>query len=355
LQTPDPDRSTPHTHFALVRDLLTPDPAVFWGDFLLTTLLAWSAFVVANLAAGPAGMLAAAAIAVLALYRALCFIHEIVHLRRGWLQGFAWTWNAAVGVPCLFPLFLYDGVHRDHHDPVTYGSARDPEYLPLAGSRPRIAALVLLSAAVPLALALRFLVLAPIGLALPRVHRWLERNASSLIMNPRYVREVDAPMRARIRRSELAMLLMWWPALAAAVLSLLPWRVFGLWYAVMAGVVLLNAIRSLGSHAYRSDGSRLSRAQQVADSIDVRGGWWSELWAPLGLRFHSLHHLFPTIPYHNLPEAHRRLTRAVGSTPIVVRRGLPGTILALWAGRARPRSAPPAPAPDAGPALRPGR
>jgi fatty acid desaturase len=27
----------------------------------------------------------------------------------------------------------------------------------------------------------------------------------------------------------------------------------------------------------------------------------------VGLRYHALHHVFPTMPYHALPEAHRRL------------------------------------------------
>jgi fatty acid desaturase len=31
------------------------------------------------------------------------------------------------------------------------------------------------------------------------------------------------------------------------------------------------------------------------------------IWAPLGMRFHALHHLFPTLPYHNMAAAHRRL------------------------------------------------
>jgi fatty acid desaturase len=37
--------------------------------------------------------------------------------------------------------------------------------------------------------------------------------------------------------------------------------------------------------------------------------WTAELWAPVGLRYHALHHLFPSLPYHNLGKAHRRLMR----------------------------------------------
>jgi fatty acid desaturase len=31
------------------------------------------------------------------------------------------------------------------------------------------------------------------------------------------------------------------------------------------------------------------------------------LWAPVGLRYHGLHHLLPNLPYHSLGRAHRRL------------------------------------------------
>jgi fatty acid desaturase len=35
------------------------------------------------------------------------------------------------------------------------------------------------------------------------------------------------------------------------------------------------------------------------------------LWAPVGLRYHALHHLMPRLPYHNLGIAHRRLVAAL--------------------------------------------
>ena len=47
---------------------------------------------------------------------------------------------------------------------------------------------------------------------------------------------------------------------------------------------------------------------QLLDSINYpRHPFLSSLWAPVGLRFHALHHLFPSLPYHNLAKAHQRL------------------------------------------------
>ena len=40
-------------------------------------------------------------------------------------------------------------------------------------------------------------------------------------------------------------------------------------------------------------------------------GLWAGLWAPVGLRYHALHHLLPSMPYHSLGEAHRRLKQAL--------------------------------------------
>ena len=48
--------------------------------------------------------------------------------------------------------------------------------------------------------------------------------------------------------------------------------------------------------------------EQMFDSTTIPGRpLLTELWAPLGQRYHALHHLFPSIPYHSLGIAHRRL------------------------------------------------
>src|SRR5579884_3650500 len=117
----------------LVNDLHTPKPAIYWVDLLLSAAIGWGAFVVAvRSQLGSAGMFAGAAVAVFALYRGLCFVHEISHLRQSALRGFETVWNLLIGVPLLMPSFTYVGVHGSHHKLSTYGTEQDPEYLPFS-------------------------------------------------------------------------------------------------------------------------------------------------------------------------------------------------------------------------------
>ena len=52
----------------------------------------------------------------------------------------------------------------------------------------------------------------------------------------------------------------------------------------------------------------MSVTAQYLDTVNVPPpGLVAALWAPVGLRYHALHHLLPSLPYHSLGEAHRRL------------------------------------------------
>ena len=84
-------------------------------------------------------------------------------------------------------------------------------------------------------------------------------------------------------------------------------RALAVWYGISGCAAFCNALRALGAHRYESAGEPLSREGQLLDSIDTPGAIWTELWAPVGLRYHALHHYFPGIPYHNLGTAYRRL------------------------------------------------
>ena len=79
-------------------------------------------------------------------------------------------------------------------------------------------------------------------------------------------------------------------------------------YLLSVYVMLLNNLRTLGAHRYTSGGHEGSFMDQLLDSINYpRHPFLSSLWGPIGLRFHALHHLFPSLPYHNLATAHERL------------------------------------------------
>jgi fatty acid desaturase len=300
----------------LVADLHTARPAVFWADLAASAVIGWGAFAFALTApVWSAPMFAAAVVSALGLYRCLCFIHEVTHFRRNAVPGFETAWNIIVGIPLLLPTFSYVGVHQSHHNLSTYGTKDDPEYLPFASSRRLLLGFAVQSSVlIPVLVALRFLLLAPIGLLWPGFHRWLETYASSFSMNPAYRRVVTDATARTMRRWEIAVLAVWVGFAVALVNGVLPLRAIGLWFGVFVVVSFVNTMRVLGAHEYESDGTMRSREGQLMDSIDTPGGPWSALWAPVGLRYHALHHFFPGIPYHNLGIAYRRILAAAGGS-----------------------------------------
>jgi fatty acid desaturase len=303
-----------HTHqaWSLVKDLHQPRPAIFWADLLFSAVAGWGGFVV-MLFAKPfsASMWLAFLIATCALYRGLCFVHEISHMRRSQLRGFEMAWNVMFGVPLLMPSFVYVGVHASHHNVATFGTDQDPEYLPFATSHWTVLLFVAHSLLIPLALLLRFLIFAPAGLLRPSLHQWLVVHASSISMNTLYRREDSRALTALIRRWESAILLFWLSAAMTVWHYGLAWKALAVWCGISACAALCNAFRTLGAHRYESSGKPLDREGQLLDSIDTPGAPWTELWAPVGLRYHALHHYFPGIPYHNLGTAYRRLVSAL--------------------------------------------
>jgi fatty acid desaturase len=312
VSAPAAEESFDYRAHRLVADLHAPNARVYWSDLLITSAVGWVAFVYGVMASPfSAVQTAALVIASFALYRSLCFIHELTHLRKGAVAGLETVWNLIVGAPLLMPSFVYVGVHQYHHNLSTYGTDQDPEYLPFSSSHWMSIFFVLHSVTIPLALLARFAVLAPAALVIPGIRGWVVSHASSLSMNLAYRRKSTPDLVPRMRRWELAILALWAVTGLIAWNAGIGWRLLGCWYAVTALVSVVNTLRTLAAHRYEGSSEPRDRAAQLADSVDVPGTFWTALWAPVGLRYHALHHYFPGIPYHNLRAAHQRLVEGL--------------------------------------------
>ncbi|WP_423601980.1 fatty acid desaturase family protein [Sphingomonas sp. MS122] len=307
------DRAMLRAAADLTRDLQAPRPLVYWGDFLGSAAVGYAALAGAILL--PTGWaIASAVLAVLALYRASLFIHEITHLKHSLLPGFRVGWNLLLGIPMMLPSFMYEGIHTIHHSRTKYGTVEDPEYLPLALMKPwTLPVFLLVSALMPLGLLLRFGVLGPLSLLSPKLRRIVVGRYSGLQINPAYERRAPEGEFARQWRwQEIGASLWAITLMALTATGVIPLKAFLVFLGVIAAVAVINQVRTLVAHLWENEGEPLTVTAQFLDSVNVPTGFLPWLWAPVGLRFHALHHLLPSLPYHALPEAHRRLSAALG-------------------------------------------
>jgi len=316
-----PKRAIDDAIRAIPIDWFKASPAIYWVDMLVSAAIGWVAFGAGVMSSGWTRV-AWLTVAVFALYHAVLFIHEITHRAQRDVPGFKLGWNALVGVPLLVPSFTYEGVHTDHHRQRCYGTEADPEYVPFGRRSPlSIAGYVTGSLLAPVIFAVRFAILAPLGWLIPPAGRFVTERLSALVINHRYVRH--APIGLAGRAQEAGAFLVCWTAAILWWKGVVPTSALWCYVGVSAAASAINSARTLAAHRYDNDHDELTMNEQLLDSCTIspsalpgRIGARAAnavrlLVAPVGLRYHALHHWIPSLPYHNLGRAHRLLVAAL--------------------------------------------
>jgi len=317
---------------AIVDDLFGLNPAIYWADLLLTVTVTYSAIAVyLNAAPFSIAQCAAFVIAGFGIFRAATFMHEIVHMRKGHMRGFKLIWNLLVGIPTLTPSLFYTS-HADHHSNRYYATPADGEYLPFGSTPPgEIVRFIATIPFVPVLAIIRALFLVPVSLFVPPLRRWLLSRASAAVISPTYHRrqvpDIYDPMwlacdLACFFYAAAFAILAARGAVAPATLLML--------YLLIVFALTMNWVRTLAAHHYRGTGTEMSHTDQVLDSINITGNpLLTELLYPVGLRYHALHHLLPSLPYHALGIAHRRLVAELPADSPYNRCSYSGTLSAI--------------------------
>ena len=288
-------------------------PLIYWRDMILSGVIAYaSAILYISAPTFSVWQLVGFLMASFWLYRVGSLVHEVAHLGGHEHTSFKVAWNLLIGIPTLTPSTFFTGHHRDHHSQKVYGTPEDPEYVVNVCKRGSIVNLILyflFVAVFPLLVLLRFL-LSPLTFVTPKVREFTLRHLSAFTFNYRYQRTVSSINRKTFAWLELACFVRALLIPLAIVVGLHPWTHMLMLYSLGASVVILNQLRQLADHHFEGDGGRLSISDHIMDSCNYVGRdplTW--LFFPFAIQYHALHHMFPSLPYHNLGFAHNYLMK----------------------------------------------
>ncbi|MDK3017290.1 fatty acid desaturase family protein [Pseudodonghicola flavimaris] len=281
------------------RKFFVPRPARYYRDFL-TYLAVFAVSFVWGIGADGPWVLLPWVLAVLSLHRAGLFCHEVVHSKHASLRLFRalYTWTVAVIV--MVPPIRFGLPHLAHHRLGVFGTPEDPQY-PLVRGNPfaMVMVLVVIPFIVPFTNLLMTITGALGAFRFERaLDRWATENFGFSLSS-----ELTAEQQGEVRRHAQVTLVVF--VLFVALLpSALPF-----YYAVMVGGWALITARIPLEHELEALAEASGPRDQMVDSFTIESPL-ALLIQPIGFRFHTAHHMYPGVPYHNLPALHEELKRS---------------------------------------------
>lgn len=274
--------------------------AIYFADLLGSLAILVVAFLVCLYTPWPL-VIVPYLIACIYLYRAAAFIHELTHQSRNpRMRPFHVLWNLTAGAAGLVAGVRFFNPHLTHHKTGIFGTKEDPQYPLLRQNRVfMVFGMLILPFFLPL---LSLVQVVTSSLNYFGMDEALERYLVSKgyctggVLPQAYRRDTVIYGRYYL---VLFGLCVWY------VPQLLP-----LIYAIQVGAWMLTSWRVPLEHALRDLKESSVQADQMADSYTVENPI-SMLLQPLGLRFHTAHHMYPGVPYHNLRTLHEELKRTV--------------------------------------------
>lgn len=253
---------------------------IYWADFTVTSIL----FCIALYFTYTAGSIISLILGSIFLYRLCAFTHEIAHQNKNpKIKWFKRVWNLTGGLLMLQPSIRFTRPHLKHHTTGIFATKEDPQY-PLIFSNPALAFAIFVI--LPFLLPIYNLLVCLVSIRHNKIENVLYKGIK---FTPEEYREADA--------YEFYYVIVWAIAIATA-----PKLMLAL-YVTSVGAWLLSVLRIPLEHPL----SEYKKTSVIQDQEVLSYTHKSPLYIPvqpLALRYHTTHHMYPKIPYHNLKKAY---------------------------------------------------
>jgi fatty acid desaturase len=243
---------------------------IYWGDLILSSFL----FVVNFYLTIKIGSTITFILACIFLYRVGAFTHEIAHQNKNKkIKLFKIFWNLTIGCLILQPSIRFTIPHLKHHTVGIFATEKDPQY-PLIFSDTKLAFIIF--------------VLLPFILPLYNLSLCLipfKNNQLNDLINKTIYSEEE--------HKEILLYEMYYVVVFLLTFILISF------YLVNVGAWFLSVLRIPLEHPLNYYKKTSNQKDQEVLSF-THTAWIYIILQPLGLRYHTTHHMFPKIPYHNL-------------------------------------------------------